>query len=906
MHVADECDMDLAGVSGMRVARRVRRWVASILAAAAMTTTVQAEEPLDFVSRTLLREPVCSATVCLHMLGFFTNSIYAKRPEAWVIGAQEGRDILAALDQILARYALTGLPAPLISKDGQGRYIVDVGYGGSSGTHGLYMRNVEKEQSELVLNLAGYRANPAQAAATMAHEIFHAIQHNYEGMVPVMAGPGADYPGDAMLRRYQFHWIAEGMADAVAGLVAEGVSGFSMDPRKNKAKDADFATKLMGLRTYAVSLDLYPPWRYPEQYGNDHITSYRLATYFSRSFWQYVLVELGGQDSAAQLMVGMPALQPGGPTEWVHRNLAAARKNGRPRFPGGLPQAYAEFIAEMADLPFSGRYGDFSARIASAPTVFADGSWQDLAFARPGAESGCPEVRLNAHEPVQTRTVEIDVLGAACFRVNLYSLTSPTAPPAFRINVAAQDPADRDYVCQAVALGSNGVTLRAGKLGGLVSQSGACKLSADVAYAPRTTMTHQNVTLTNVHAAGGSGSLAGTRPVQVRVDFVLGAAHASGSMSPSNQSSAAAPPPTPGAPAAAPAGAATGKAISIQSIQAGAAGAQARHAPPGKLKECETWEPACPVIDIAISQYDERFDTLTAMATSLGAGALLVLDGGPRQVDLEGTYGNPDAMAAMAMELAGSEFAEVSMRLSAPEGRVTPGMTWDNALIDAGVGIMAAADNIYMHSRGPHPVPGSCLSDPPPAGKVEITEVGEGWIKGTFSTRLFENYVQQPWKDPCAARPATGQVSGSFTAPYHDVTQPPVDPELAAYQVWAGLPPITWALTDYDALVEKAVATQRDMLRDWEAERRPADPSGAGGGVGGASDPACSRTCVPGMAGCPNLADDEAERLAEDYLSELPAVMRESMRKVLAQSAPEGRSAMLAIHFDRKGCMDGR
>lgn len=882
----------------MRLAMCLRGWAASVLMAAAVTSAAQAKDALDFDSRHLLGEPICSATVCLHMLGFFTNTIYAKRPQAWLIGEEEGKSILATLDQLFARYALTGLPEPLIRKDAQGRYIVDVGYGGSAGTNGLYIRNADKEKSELVLNLAGYRADPAKATATMAHEIFHAIQYNYNGMVPIMAGPGANYAGDAMMRRYQFHWIAEGMADAVAHLIAEGVAGFSTDPRKNTSDDAHFATKIMGLRTHAVSLDLYPPWRYPEQYENDHETSYKLATYYTSAFWRYVMVELGGQDSAAQLMVGTPEIRPGGPTEWVHRNLLAARKNGRPRFPGGLPQAYAEFIAAMAEQPFSGRYGDFSARIASAPYIFGDGAWQNRAFSRPGAESGCPEVRLNAHAPMQARVVEIDSFGAACFRLNLYSLSSDAVPLAFHVNVVAHNPAEQDYVCQAVALGSNGATIR-GSLNRPLSSDGPCKRDANITYSPRSNMTHQNVTLTNVHAAGGSGSILGTKPIRVRVEFVLAEATAAGSMAPSQQSSSAPPPAAPGAPAAMPAGAVTGKNVSINSTSARARGKQLQHATASQKADCRHWPESCPQIEIDLGQYDERFDTIAAMGDRLGAGALVALDGAPRQLDLIGIYGSPEILGAMAMEMAGSEFAEVSLRFRAPEGRVEKGMRWDDAVITALVGTMASEENVGMNSRGPYPQPGACGSEPPAAGTVHITDVGEGWIKGTFSADLFERYEHEPGKDRCAVRPSNGSISGTFTAPYVDMTQPPIDPTFAAYQVWAGLPAITWSATDYEDLVEQAVATQRDLLRAWEAERG----SSAGGGVDGPPPAACAQECFPGVMGCPDLPQSEVERLTPIYLETLPAAARNTMREQLEKAPPEARSRLIAIGMDVKGCM---
>ncbi|NMG37760.1 hypothetical protein GRZ55_00740 [Chelativorans sp. ZYF759] len=885
MHVAHECDMDLARVTGMRW---VIRLICTVAALVSPSTQALADWPVQSKYFVFDRDTsLTSPTSMIHA---------ATREEAFAIGS--------VMDRLYEKYRAAGFPPSTSDVDETGRRKIQLRYAPSAKYGGAFVRGSTGFPSYtnfayLILNIAEYRRNEVEFVHAVAHEMFHTIQYSYPSAVKVFK-EGGKYEGT--LSQHRYDWIMEGATDAAAFLAAHGIGGFRNDPRHYAVGD-----RIAGARSYGGPLHMDPITGFPRfpDPKKDEYASYTFQNYRTSSFWRFIATESIGLRTFD--LIFSPTLAdpvtPVGVLEWVHdslKRLPAKGGSGR-RFPGGLPQAYAEFIAEFADLPFMTKHGVFSA----AGNIFDDGTWQAVVFGRRGRDE-CEDIDLSPAMTQVSTSVWIDRFASTCFRVSLSGKSPASPPPAFEINVAAATPGEENYVCQAVALGSNGVTQRAGKVSGLVSGPGACKLHSNVLYAPRTTMTHQNVILTNVHAAGGSGSLAGTRPVQVRVDFVLGAATASGYMSPSPQSSSAqAAPPAPGAPAAS-SGASTGKNISINSIQAGAAGAQARHAPPRKLKDCEIWEPACPVIDIAISQYDERFDTITAMGTSLGAGALLVLDGGPRQVDLAGTYGNPQAMAAMAMELAGSEFAEVSLRLRAPEGRITPGMKWDNALIDAGVGIMAAADNTYMHSRGPHPVPGSCLSDPPPSGKVQITDVGEGWIKGTFSTELFENYVQQSGQDPCAVRPSTGQVSGSFTAPYHDVTQPPVDPELAAYQVWAGLPAITWALTDYGDLVNQAVATQRDILRDWEAERGGGAVSGAGGGAGGASPSACAQECFPGVLGCPHLSSDEVERLTPLYLQTLPVELRDMMRQQLENAPPQGVSHILAIGMDVMGCMDGQ
>src|SRR5690606_25042287 len=145
--------------------------------------------------------------------------------------------------------------------------------------------------------------------------------------------------------------------------------------------------------------------------------------------------------------------------------------------------------------------------------------------------------------------------------------------------------------------------------------------------------------------------------------FVLATATASGSMSSTRQSSSAPPPPAPGAPAAPPASTSTGKNIAIDSTSARARGAQSRHARPGKKADCSRSPDLCPQIEIDLGQYDESFETIAAMGDRLGAGALVALDGAPRQIDVIGIYGNPERLGAMAMDIAGSEFTEVGLRL---------------------------------------------------------------------------------------------------------------------------------------------------------------------------------------------------------------------------------------------------
>ena len=883
MHLAHQCDLELAGVNRMR-------WIVLFLGGLvglALSGPAQAKFLADSKYFSLY-----SAFVPLNTQ---TLSDRATVAEAQRIGQM--------MDLILERYRAFGFPEPLVSRSQSGRYIVHLLRYDDPLRGGAYAVKPDGWLSDatyhIQLNVEQLRRNPAKFPHTAAHEMFHSLQAAYPFSAQMMEDE-REAGGTYGLVRHD--WVIEGTADAAAYFAADGVAGFRPDPGMFGG-DNIMQMTLAGGRRYSGALHMDPPTSFPHfPYPSwDATQSYVRQTYWTSGFWRFLATETTGLPAFREILRGDlgGAVTPDRIIQQVHVNIQRLYgKGGRKRFPGGLPQAYAEFIAEQADLPFITKYGTFSKSYAN----FDEETWTAITFGKAGRDF-CEVIELGVGTPVVSARVSIDRFASTCFRVVLKG----TAPSGFDINVVAANGADEEYACQAVGLGSNGATVKGNLARSMTGSVASCRRSAPILYTPRSNMTHQSVVLTNVHAQGGNGPVRGTRPIDLHVEFVLGGATASGYMSPLQQSSSATPaPPAVGAPVTAPAGASTGKNISIQSTQAGAAGAQARHAPPRKLEECETWERACPVIDIAVSQYDERFDTLTAMGTSLGAGALLVLDAGPRQVDLVGTYGNPEAMAAMAMELAGSDFAEVSMRLRAPEGRIAPGMKWDNALIDAGVGIMAAADNTYMHSRGPEPVPGSCLSDPEPSGKVEITDVGEGWIKGTFSTSLFENYVQQSGKDPCAARPATGQVSGSFTAPYVDLTQPPVDPKLAAYQVWAGLPAITWALTDYGDLVEQAVATQRDLLRDWEAERRasPLSGSGSGGGVGGPSPTACEQECFPGVMGCPNISADEVERLTPIYLATLPAAIQDMMRQQLEKAPPEAQSRLLAVGMDVKGCMD--
>lgn len=883
MHVADECDVELAGVMGMRwVVKLV--WILAALFS--LSTQALAEWPVQSKYFVFDRDTsLLSPSSMIHV---------ATREEAFAIGS--------VMDRLYEKYRAAGFPPSTSDVDETGRRKIQLLYAGSAKYGGAFVRGNTGFPSYtsfayLILNIAEYRRNKVEFVHAVAHEMFHTIQYSYPSAVKVFK-EGGKYEGT--LSQHRYDWIMEGATDAAAFLAADGIGGFRNDPQHYVV-----ANRIAGTRSYGGPLHMDPIAGFPRfpDTKKDEQASYTFQNYRTSSFWRFIATESIGLRTFD--LIFSPTLAdpvtPVGVLEWVHdsvRRLPAKSGGGR-RFPGGLPQAYAEFIAEFADLPFMTKHGVFSA----GGNLFDDGTWQAVAFGRRGRDE-CEVIDLSPAMPKVSTSVWIDRFASTCFRISLTGNSPTSPPPAFEMNVAAAKMGEEDYVCKAVALGSNGVTLRSDKVRGLVSGQGACKLNSNVVYAPRTSMSHQNVILTNVHAAGGSGSIAGTKPVEVQVDFVLGAVAASGYMSPSQQSSSTAPPPpAPGAPAAAPAGASTGKNVSVKSTHARARGAQARHASTQKRRDCKDWQPACPVIEIDLGQYDERVATILGMGDSLGAGALVALDGAPRQLDILGTYGSPEKLGAMAMELAGTEFTEISLRLRAPEGRIEKGMRWDDALVTALVGRMAGDDQLDMHSRGPWPRPDACLADPPATGIVEITEVGEGWISGTFSADLFENYVQEAWKDKCATRPSTGRVSGTFTAPYEDITQPPVDPELAAYQAWAGLPAITWAVTDYDELVALAVSGARDAMAAWEAARTPQDSSGGGGGP---SPLACAQTCVPGIMGCPNLDEDQTETLLADYLAEVPAVARDRMRDALDKLPAANLSSTLAAHFDIAGCVDRR
>lgn len=878
MHLTDQRDLELARVT-------VMRWIAIFLGtliSLALSGPAHAKFLADSKYFSLYSE-------------FKLSSPQTLSDRTTVAEAQR---IGQMMDLILERYRAFGFPEPVVSPSESRRYIVhlvrydDALLGGSYAvdTGGWF----SDATYHIQLNVEQLRRNPLKFPHTVAHEIFHSLQAAHPFSAQMMKD---EREAGGTYGPVRYDWVIEGTADAAAYFAADGIAGFRPDPGMF-GSDNIMQMTLAGGRRYSGPLHMDPPSSFPRfPYQSwDARQSYVSQTYWTSGFWRFLATETTGLPAFREILRGDMggAVSPDRIIQQIHVNIQRLYgKGGRKRFPGGLPQAYAEFIAEQADLPFITKYGNFSKTYAN----FDEETWTAITFGKAG-RNVCEVIELWPGSPAVSTRVSIDRFASTCFRVAMKG----TAPTGFKINVVAANGADEEYACQAVGIGSNGTTVKGSLVRSMTGSAASCSQSAPILYAPRSNMTHQSVVLTNVYAQGGNGPVRGTRPVNLRVDFMMGSATASGHMAPSQQSSSVTPaPPAPGAPASSPSGASTGKNVSVKSTSARARGKQRQHATASQKTDCSNWPDRCPQIEIDLAQYDERFETIAAMGNSLGAGALVALDGAQRQFDVIGLYGNPERLGAMAMEMAGSEFTEVGIRIRAPEGRIERGMRWDDAVITALVGTMGGDEHTGMSSRGPYPTPGSCLSDPAATGTVEITEVGGGWVSGTFSADLYENYVQRPWKDACAARPSNGRVSGTFTAPYEDITQPPVDPKLAAYQVWAGLPAMTWAVTDYDDLVEQAVATQRDLLRDWEAERG----TSGGGGVGGPSPTACAQDCFPGVLGCPNISADEVERLTPIYLSTLPASMRDKMRQRIERASPEAQSRLLAIGMDVKGCMDG-
>lgn len=812
----------------------------------------------------------------------------------------------ALMDQVHERYRAAGFPEPILDTDSSGRWKIELIYDRSGSWIGVYNKS-QIFGDTIEINMFFYRQKiRRETPATLAHEYFHAIQLATE-FGELAYNDYQEAEGD--LAKRQFDWIIEGMAEAAGAYAADGIGGYSNNPAIHYN---GYLQQLAGLRSYAGPLHMDPPETFPRYPGLGVLGSHKQSAYNTSSFWRFLATESVGL-RAFRLLLEPRVQGPMDPlvlTDWVHENiktLPLPSGSGR-RFPGGLPQAYAEFIAEFADFPFLQSNGQYLGRT----NEFDEGIWHTLVFGRRG-DDPCTTVELSPAEATSKQTLSLYEFGSACFHVSLKGDSSP-APSAFRVNVVADRPADEPYVCQAVALATNGAVIRMDKLKPLAASAQHCKQEAQITYSPRANMVRQTVVITNVHAAGGSGTIRGTRDVQVRLEFVLSNASASGNMSPVSASpqkispakmsllSRSAKPATPArvrnAQAAAPRGGPTGADISVNSTSARARGAQARHATPRQQADCGNSPERCPQIEIDLGQYDERFEAITSMGNRLGGGGLVALDGDPRQFgEIVGILGDPEKLGAMAMEMAGSEYTEIELRFRAPEGRIETGMRWDDAVITARVATMSDNDGIDMSSHGPNPRPGACGSEPPPSGIVTITDVGEGWISGTFSADLYESYRHRPGRDRCAPRPPGGRVSGVFTVPYEDISQPPVDPELAAYQAWAGLPPTTWAVTDYDALVQQAVAAQRDLLREWEAVRN------GGGGVGKPSPVACARTCAPGVMGCPDLSREEVERLTPIYLESLPAVARGQMRAQIADLPHEALSRLLVIGLDLKGCM---
>ena len=250
-----------------------------------------------------------------------------------------------------------------------------------------------------------------EKALTATHELFHAIQYEYEWTAAVPNEQRCAEPTN---------WILEGTADAAANLIIEMADPGTVSSLSSENRG------FFGLRGYHTSLaQIGTFWEhcvyYCGYFGKDgnllqYVEVQKVMNYQSSSFWRHIMERLSGQKgirSLRELRIFMTTKPPNVSSlpqeEWL--DWVAAILN---TYHGQFQNVYGEFVSEFASWPIS-KYPSLDAA-----------RWLDFGF------GGCTKVELTpdtiakaklsiefkgendlAHfmDPVSARCIEVTISG---------------------------------------------------------------------------------------------------------------------------------------------------------------------------------------------------------------------------------------------------------------------------------------------------------------------------------------------------------------------------------------------------------------------------------------------------------------------------------------------------------------
>ena len=260
---------------------------------------------------------------------------------------------------------------------------------------------------------ADLKTYPERAKASVAHELFHAIQASYPaprgddtGALSAALEDGRRYAGEGG------KWMGEGLPDAIALHAIKGLEGFDFK-RRYASGHCEFS-KGMGLRPwdYPLELSSFPSFALNYQKCtkllNDVKDRYVLAGYQTSAFWRYVFehsMPRGREWRALPAAMRKIGGYTGGSRNhnllrWTDDTI----KSGHPAFTRGLYDAFPAFIADLVEAPdqfYKSRKG-----------LLKHPEWLENLFAE-----GCPRVEIPTGAPMVKLTMSLRPRAAGCVRI---------------------------------------------------------------------------------------------------------------------------------------------------------------------------------------------------------------------------------------------------------------------------------------------------------------------------------------------------------------------------------------------------------------------------------------------------------------------------------------------------------
>lgn len=275
---------------------------------------------------------------------------------------------------------------------------------------------------------------PAKPGATVAHEIFHAIQARYPQ-------PARDDVRKA--------WITEGLPDAIATRALRG-HRFMHAPAyafpENFRVGSIRYGKVLGLRPYDYPLDLS---EVPSQLAIKPALGGRaeireLMGYMSSGFWRYLFEDVA---SYGEEWVHLPGLmeQRGTGSSVREETLRWADRAASTAMPGfrGLYDAFPDFIAKRVAYP------DREAN--SRQDVFAHPEWLQYMF-----QDGCPLATFGDGQAPYTVELDIRPMAARCLRLKWVGTRLPhSGAPSAQVTVTPMS-TDTGLATQSIRMGHRG------------------------------------------------------------------------------------------------------------------------------------------------------------------------------------------------------------------------------------------------------------------------------------------------------------------------------------------------------------------------------------------------------------------------------------------------------------------